>query len=171
MVPQPELSESARRAAVAYIKKFSGRFEEGSSEPPVPIGDPPPMGKDLVRLGKETYLRAECWKCHGKDAKGNGPSVEGMKDDWGAPIAPPDLTRRPLKVGNTPKALHRTIVIGIEGTPMPSYEDSLSEKEVWALVRFLESLVSKREWENMHSSTPEERRGFMILRHHGREIR
>ncbi|MEE9275898.1 MAG: cytochrome c, partial [bacterium] len=92
-------------------------------------------------------------------------------DEWGAPIAPPDLTRRPLKVSNTPKALHRIIGTGIEGTPMPSYEDSLSEKEVWALVRFLESLVPKREWENMHAATPEERRGFMILRHHGREIR
>lgn len=171
MVPQADLSEADRRAAVAFLKKFSDRFKDAPKEPPLSIPKPPPADGALLRLGRNVYQEAGCGKCHGADARGNGPSAKGLMDDWGAPIAPQDLTRRPLKVSNTPEALYRTIVAGVEGTPMPSYQDSLSEKEIWALVRFLESLVPASEWDNLHATLPEERRGFIVLRHHGGRVR
>lgn len=171
MVPQADLPEADRRAAVAFLKKFSDRFKDAPKEPPLPIPKPPPADGDLLRLGKNVYQESGCGKCHGLDTRGNGPAAQGLADDWGAPIAPQDLTRRPLKVSNTPEALYRTIVTGIEGTPMPSYQDSLSEKEIWALVRFLESLVPASEWDNLHATLPEERRGFIVLRHHGGRVR
>ncbi len=171
MVPQENLPEADRRAVVDYIKRFSKRFQDESAEPPVRIPEPPREGDDFLRLGGKIFEEAECWKCHGKDAKGRGPSAEGLVDAWGAPIAPPDLTRRPLKASNTAEALYRIILTGVEGTPMPSYQDALTGREIWALVRYLESLVPKPEWENMHATMPEERRGFVILRHHGGGIR
>jgi cytochrome c oxidase cbb3-type subunit 2 len=64
-----------------------------------------------------------------------------MKDDRELPIAVPDFTRWPLKRAYEPQALFRTIATGLSGTPMPSYSDALEPDEMWALVRYLESLA------------------------------
>lgn len=64
-----------------------------------------------------------------------------MKDSRDLPIVPADLTRRPLKRGSDTQETWKSIALGLDGTPMPSYADALEPGEIWALVFFLESLV------------------------------
>ena len=65
-----------------------------------------------------------------------------MKDARDLPIIPADLTRRPLKRGSDPQETWKSVALGLDGTPMPSYADSLEPHQIWAVVFFLESLVT-----------------------------
>jgi cytochrome c oxidase cbb3-type subunit I/II len=163
MVAQDDLPESERKAVVQYLKTFSQRFRTERPETPVPIPEPPPGTPALIARGRDVYQKAECFKCHGTGGRGDGPSADGMKDSWGYPIQPSDLTR-PLKRGSTPEAIYRTLVTGLDGTPMPSYEGALPDEELWALSFYVASLntgvLSERQ-------RREEGAGEMVLRMHG----
>ena len=82
----------------------------------------------------------QCATCHGDTGKGNGPSAPTLMDDFGHRIEPRDFTRGPLKVGDTPEDLYRTFMTGLNGTPMPSFADSIQPDEAWALVSYVRSL-------------------------------
>ena len=86
-----------------------------------------------------------------------------MRDDWGSPIRPGDLTWRPLKRGSSLEPIYLTIVTGLSGTPMPAYGDSLSPDDVWAIVYYLESLVPIERWLFPARLLGEERQGQMAL--------
>jgi cytochrome c oxidase cbb3-type subunit 2 len=163
MVAQDDLPEGERRAVIEYVKTLSERFRTEKPQAPVPISEPLPRTPELVSKGREVYTKAECFKCHGAEGRGDGPSAEGLKDSWGYPIQPTDLTR-PLKRGSTPEAIYRTVVTGLDGTPMPSYEGALSDDELWALSFYVASLntgvLSERQ-------RREEGAGQMVLRMHG----
>jgi hypothetical protein len=86
-----------------------------------------------------------------------------MRDDWGSPIRPGDLTWRPLKRGSSLEPIYLTIVTGLSGTPMPAYGDSLSPDDVWAIVYYLESLVPIERWLFPARLLGEERQGRKAL--------
>ncbi len=163
MIAQDDLPESERRAVVAYLKTFSERFESEKPQTPIPVPEPPPRTPELIAKGRELYEKAECFKCHGTKGRGDGPSATDLKDDWGYPIQATDLTR-PLKRGSAPEAIYRTMVTGLAGTPMPSYEGALSDEEFWALSFYVASLntgvLSARQ-------RREEAAGQHVLRMHG----
>lgn len=163
MVAQDDLPESERRAAVEYLKTFSDRFRAEKPQAPVPIPVAPPRTPELIAKGRNVYQKAECFKCHGAEGRGDGSSAEGMKDSWGYPIQLSDLTR-PLKRGSTPEAIYRTVVTGLDGTPMPSYEGALSGEELRALSFYVASLNSGVLSERQRR---EEGAGQMVLRMHG----
>jgi len=167
MIPQTHIPEAERQAVVAYIKTLSPRFGEEAPEAPITIPETPAQSGELIRKGRRVYDAAQCWECHGRTGRGDGPSAGQLKDDWGAPIRPTDLTRRPRKSGQSPQDLYRTIATGLNGTPMPSYSDSLSPEEIWWLVAYLESLPAKREAENLRRAVGEEPAGIMVERMHG----
>jgi mono/diheme cytochrome c family protein len=52
-------------------------------------------------------------------------------------VRPPDLTRRPLKSGPTAGDIVRTLLTGLDGTPMPSYYQVLEDDEIWDLAYWL----------------------------------
>lgn len=164
MVAQDDLSEEDRRAVVQYVKTFSPRFQKDRPESPMPIPKAPPRTKGLVAKGREIYQKAECGECHGRGARGDGPSAGQLKDEWGNPIRPADLTRRPFKGGSTPRDLFRTMVTGLGGTPMPSYRDALTDEELWALVYYVLSLSKDRLLEQ--AMVGEERMGRMVEEMH-----
>ncbi len=163
MVAQDDLPERERRAVVEYLKTFSDRFRAEKPQAPVPIPEAPPRTPEVIARGRDVYQKAECFKCHGTEGRGDGPSAEGMKDSWGYPIQPTDLSR-PLKRGSTPEAIYRTVVTGLDGTPMPSYEGALSEEELWALSHYVASLNAGVLSEGQQR---EEAAGQMVLRMHG----
>jgi cytochrome c oxidase cbb3-type subunit 2 len=163
MIGQDYLPEGERRAVVAYLKTFSERFESEKPQTPVPISEPPARTPELIAKGRELYQKAECFKCHGAEGRGDGPSGTDLKDDWGYPTSPTDLTR-PLKRGSTPEAIYRTVVTGLNGTPMSSYEGALSDEEFWALSFYVASLnTGMLSW----IQAREEQAGQMVLRMHG----
>jgi len=163
MVAQDDLPERERRAVVEYLKTFSDRFRAEKPQAPVPIPEAPPRTPELIAKGRDVYQKAECFKCHGTEGRGDGPSATDLKDDWGYPIQPADLTR-PSKRGSNPDDIYRTLGTGLDGTPMPSYEGALTDEEVWALSYYVASLNSGVLSERQRR---EEGAGEMVLRMHG----
>ena len=135
------LLESERRAVVRYIKTFSKRFQEEKPEPPIVIREEPPLSPESIAAGKQVYETAKCWECHGYTGKGDGPSAAKLQDDLGNPIRPYDFTNpEAFKCGSSAQDIYRTFTTGMDGTPMPSFTETLSEEQRWQLVHYVMSL-------------------------------
>ena len=112
------LSEEHRWSLVRFIKGFSDQFDEGV-EPPPRIPAEPGSSPELVREGRFVYEVLNCWQCHGMNGRGDGPSAGRLTDYKDRKIKPYDFTRgRPKSA----RYLYRTLVNGLDGTPMPAYE-------------------------------------------------
>jgi cytochrome c oxidase cbb3-type subunit 2 len=134
-----ELPDKDRLAVVAFVKTFSKRWKEETPEPPL-VASPPPARAELVAQGRELYARAKCWECHGESGRGDGPSAGHLKDDLDRAIRPTDLTRGQLKGGAQVVDVFRTMTNGLDGTPMPSFADTMSDAERWAISYYVLSL-------------------------------
>ncbi len=134
------LTNHERNDVVQYVKSLSPRFATDSQGQPIPIPPRPSFTPQLTEKGKEVWNRAQCAACHGATGKADVAAATSLRDDWGFPITPRDFTRGPLKVGDTPEDLYRAFMTGLNGTPMPSYADTLTPDDAWALVAFVRSL-------------------------------
>lgn len=128
-----EIPEKDRLAVITYIKTLSERWKTEKPEPPVPIADPPPASPELVAQGKELFVKAKCWECHGNEGRGDGPKAADLKDDFKFPIRPADFTKGQFKGGSSVVDVYRTMTTGLDGTPMPSFVDSMKDDERWAI--------------------------------------
>jgi cytochrome c oxidase cbb3-type subunit 2 len=166
MLAQLHLSQAETWAVAQYLKIFSSRFREEKPNQPIVILARPATSQSLIAIGKTMFKEAGCVSCHGSDGKGNDPSTKSLKDHWGYPIQPSDLTRKPFKSGSSPEDLYRTLSTGLDGTPMPSYADLLKPKEVWALAYYVLSIAKDatrgRGMMGMMNLVGEERLGMMI---------
>ena len=146
-----ELPLNDRLAVIQYIKyvlavdrsdpkKPYAYFTEEPPGPPLYIGQPPAPSSDIVAHGKEVWQNAKCWECHGQTGKGDGEKAAGLKDDFGFPVRPADLTSGQFKSGAGVEDIFRTMSTGLSGTPMPSFRDSLSEQDRWALAYYVLAL-------------------------------
>ena len=146
------LPDKDRLAVIQYIKQELAVdrsfdpdnpwrwFEQQTPPQPMYLVDPPAASKGLVAQGEQVWEEAKCWECHGHGGEGDGEKADELEDDWGFPIRPADLTLGLYKSGPNPDDIFRTIATGLNGTPMPSYIDSFSEQEIWALSYFVLSL-------------------------------
>jgi cytochrome c oxidase cbb3-type subunit 2 len=164
MIGRPDLGENERRAVIQYIKTFSSRFVEEKAGIPITVPPAPAKTPQLLQQGKLLYADAGCSDCHGTEGRGDGPSSKELKDDWGWPIRPTNLTWQPLKRGSDSTEQYRTVVTGISGTPMPAFGDSLSSQQVWALVYYVESFVPPDHRLNPDQLLGEEQQGWMAVR-------
>ena len=142
MLPQTHLSADDRWAVIQYLKGFSARFVNENPAEPMRLPPPPADLRTKRAQGRQVYADAGCVQCHGSEGRGNGPLASELRDAWGYSIRPADLTLRPLKGGSAPTDLYRTLSTGLNGTPMPSYHDALTEEERWALVAYVDSLAT-----------------------------
>jgi mono/diheme cytochrome c family protein len=154
MVPQNHLSDAEVAAVIAFVKSLSPRFATGQTPRVVAIPSPPAATPEAVARGARIYVKGECAECHGKDARGDGPSAKDLS------IKPSDLTRRPFKSGPTARDIVRTLVTGLDGTPMPSYHQTLDDDELWDLAYWLETRGAPPE------TTDDERAGWHVVRMH-----
>lgn len=94
--------------------------------PPVKaIPDPPPETPELLRVGRYTYLLAQCFACHGVGGRGDG-ARRIQADARGRRIEARNYrTSRLFKGGGTAPEIYRTIANGIGGTPMPVHSDDI----------------------------------------------
>jgi cytochrome c oxidase cbb3-type subunit 2 len=134
-----ELPDKDRLAVVAFIKTFSTRWQEEKPEPPL-VATAPPARAELTARGRDLYASAKCWECHGEQGRGDGPSAAHLKDDLDRPIRPTDLTRGQLKGGTHVADVFRTMTNGLDGTPMPSFADTMTDEERWAISYYVLSL-------------------------------
>ena len=99
---------------------------------------------ELTNAGCEKiYKDMKCWECHGNEGKGDGTKANDLKDDWGDKILPFNFTTGTLKRGSSPENVYLTFTTGLDGTGMPSYEDSLNEEDRWHLVSYTLKLMGK----------------------------
>ncbi len=138
MPSHKDLTRAQIEDVVEYIKSFSPRWTEELPGDVVEIGPPPKhVGtKASVQKGNEIYALMKCGECHGETGLGDGPSSANLKDDWGDRIVPFDFTSGPLKGGTRTEDLARTFLTGLDGTPMPSYDQTITLDQQWDLVSY-----------------------------------
>ncbi|MEW6324653.1 MAG: c-type cytochrome [Nitrospirota bacterium] len=136
------LKEQERRQLVHYVKTFSRRFARATEPPqPLTIGSRVSSSAESIEQGKELFRSIECFKCHGEEGRGDGPSAPELTDDWGFPIRPANLTKPwNFRGGHAPEELYRRLHAGVAGTPMPSFTDSLDNEKTWHLINYVMSL-------------------------------
>lgn len=137
------LSVEQRWHLVEYLKTLISRFAEEEILDPIIIGQPKPPYAESINVGRRLYIDLECWACHGMNGRGNGPSSYALKDDWGFPIVPADLTvPGNWRGGSLPQDIYRSIRVGIGGTPMPSWE-ALTEDQTWDITNYLLAIIDQ----------------------------
>jgi len=135
------LSNQMRADLVAYVKHFSERWKTEKPGAPIEIPAEPAVTADRIKAGQAVFQKLECWKCHGVEGRGNGPSADTLTDDQNRPIKPfnfYDQTR--FKCGTEDRDLYRIFMTGLDGTPMPSFADNVKPDEAWDLVLYLRTL-------------------------------
>jgi cytochrome c oxidase cbb3-type subunit I/II len=144
------LPEKDRLAIIQYIK-YELAVDRTATPPyvfyeaeppgaPMFFGNVPKPSKEQVARGREVWQQAKCWECHGQTGKGDGEKAATLKEDLGYSIRPADLTTGQFKSGADAEDIFRTMTTGLSGTPMPSYEQSISEADRWALSYYVLSL-------------------------------
>ena len=135
------LNDQDRANLVAFIKTFSTRWESDKSGTPINIPPESPASIESILHGRELFQKMECWKCHGPEGRGDGPSAATLTDSKNNPIRPYDFTTgESFKCGVSNHDLYRIFMTGLDGTPMPSFADNIKPEEGWDLVHFLRTL-------------------------------
>lgn len=143
MIGWPDFTDRDVANLIYYLKTFSPTFENPDFiDPPIAIPNKPPaFSTGSAELGRDVYERMECGACHGDQGRTDGSSAPTLLDDAENPICPANLAKRwTYRGGPTRKDIYRTFSTGMNGTPMPSYAESLSEEERWQLVDYVYSL-------------------------------
>ncbi len=142
------LTEPQRRQVIAYLKTFFADFSNPDFDPAkqlVEIKGEPSATPDIIARGKEVYQQAKCWECHGQAGRGDGPNAPTLKDDAGDRIVAADLTKGwRYKGGNTVRDIYIRMSSGINGTPMPSYLDTMRDEQRWEIAHYVRSLIREQ---------------------------
>lgn len=133
---------------VAYIKTFSSRWQSEKAGEPIKISSEPAVTGQSIAHGGELYQKMECWKCHGQQGRGDGPSAPTLTDSKEQPIRPYNFADAGndsrFKCGTTNEDLYRIFMTGLDGTPMPSFADVIQPSDAWDLVHYLRTLQPRR---------------------------
>ena len=139
------LLKQERADLVAYIKTFSSAFQEEKPGTPVEIPPEPPSTPESIQRGAQLFQTMNCWSCHGKEGRGNGPNASTLTDSRGFPITPFDFTSGSrFKCGETDADMFRDLVTGLDGTPMPSFDSAMNAEQRWDVVHYIRSLSTHK---------------------------
>jgi mono/diheme cytochrome c family protein len=114
-----------------------------------PLTPEPQNTQESIDAGARAFVQLSCFKCHGRDGRGN-KTLDVGKDDWGRIAYAADLTTGMLHGGRRPIDIYRRIHSGINATPMPAFAQPDSGKgetvtqrseTIWHLVHFITSVV------------------------------
>jgi mono/diheme cytochrome c family protein len=141
-------TKQQRADLVAYVKTFSPRWEKEKAGDPIKIPAEPAVTIESISHGKALFTKLECWKCHGPQGKGDGPSAATLTDSKDQPIRPYNFAAggddSRFKCGSTNQDIYKIFITGVDGTPMPSFADVIQPNDAWDLVHFLRTLQVKR---------------------------
>jgi cytochrome c oxidase cbb3-type subunit 2 len=141
-------SDQQRADLVAYLKIFSPRWDKEKAGEPIKIPAEPAVTIESISHGKALFTKLECWKCHGPQGKGDGPSAATLTDSKDQPIRPYNFAAggddSRFKCGATNQDVYKIFMTGVDGTPMPSFADTIQPNDAWDLVHFLRTLQVNR---------------------------
>lgn len=142
------LTNQNRIDLVAYIKTFSPRWQTEKAGDPIKVPPEPAVTMESITHGAELFQKMECWKCHGQQGRGDGPSAATLTDSKDQPIRPYNFADgrddSRFKCGSTNQDLYRIFITGLDGTPMPSFADVIQPNDAWDLVHYLRTLQIHR---------------------------
>ena len=138
----PNLSDQEVANIAYFLTTFSADFSNPENAPkPVDLPSAPRSTDETIAAGKKLFEDTGCIRCHGTLGRGDGPSAPTLKDDWGHPIHAANLAQSwTFRGGSTREDIFRTMSTGFNGTPMPSFSDSLSVEQRWAITDYIASL-------------------------------
>jgi mono/diheme cytochrome c family protein len=141
----PDLTDQQLSELAYYITTFSADFSNKDSVPkPIELPSAPRSTDETIAQGKKLYEETGCIKCHGTLGRGDGQSAPTLKDDFDHPIRAADLAQPwTFRGGGSREDIFRTMSTGFNGTPMPSFADSLTPEQRWAITDFIVSLSGR----------------------------
>lgn len=135
------LTDHDRIDLVAYVKHFSPRWLKEQPGTPIEIPKEPEPTADRIKAGQALFQRLECWKCHGVEGSGNGPSADTLTDDENHPLKPFNFhDSEKFKCGTGDWQMYKDFMTGLDGSPMPSFADNVKPDEAWDLVFYMRTL-------------------------------
>jgi mono/diheme cytochrome c family protein len=136
-----ELTDQNRADLVAFIKTFSPRWKTEKAGDSIPVPSEPKLTLESIKHGQQLFQKLECWKCHGQEGRGDGPSASTLTDSNDQPIRPYNFAAGSrFKCGTTNSDIYKIFMSGVDGTPMPSFADVVKPDEAWDLVHYLRTL-------------------------------
>jgi mono/diheme cytochrome c family protein len=165
-----DMGEGQLEAVTQYIKTFAPQVWEDKNrklgEYIVPTKDPFGLAhrSAAIEKGKEVYHAvAQCQSCHrayvSKTEMGsiyqkvNGETldlaslgedlyqVKLQPSEHGVNGLPPDFTWHEIRSAKTEEELYVRLVAGVGGSSMPSWKDTLSDDQIWAVSYYVKSLM------------------------------
>ena len=147
------LTDKERMQVVQFVKTklvtdrdFQDPDEEFNA---ITMGKQVASSKESIEKGRTVFMKTgKCVECHGNEGRGDGNATQN--DEWGFPILPADLQKCWNFRGNradpyNPANVFREVSTGLNGTPMPSFVDTLTEEDRWHVANFVISLCPKKE--------------------------
>jgi mono/diheme cytochrome c family protein len=135
------LTAQNRADLIAFIKTFSARWKNEKSGDSINVPPESKLTVESIKHGQELFQKLECWKCHGQEGRGDGPSASTLTDSNDQPIRPYNFSvGSRFKCGATNQDLYKIFMTGLDGTPMPSFADVIKPDDAWDLVHFLRTL-------------------------------
>jgi mono/diheme cytochrome c family protein len=146
------LTEQQRHQVVAFVMNDlvkDRNFQDTENEEfhVIDYGKQISTSDESIKRGKDVFMnKGKCVECHGDEGRGDGNKTQ--KDEWGFPIFPADLHKCWNFRGNredpyNPKNVFREVSTGLNGTPMPSFADTLTPEQRWDVANFVISLCPK----------------------------
>jgi mono/diheme cytochrome c family protein len=146
LAEQAEFDDQIDEAKVPeMVADIVSKWQAARSQVVYPESPMPIFTQANVEQGKAAFLSIGCSKCHGDDGRGMMASNVGT-DAWGNPTKAADLTSGMLRGGTEALDIYRHIEAGINGTPMPSFKDTLKAKPetAWNLVSYVSHVAEIR---------------------------
>jgi len=139
------LTDQQRADMVAFIKTFSPRWAKEKPGDVINVPAETPVSVTSIKHGQELFQKLECWKCHGPEGRGDGPSASTLTDSNDQPIRPYNFAAGSrFKCGVSNRDLYKIFMTGVDGTPMPSFADVIKPEDAWDLVHYLRTLQVNR---------------------------
>ena len=140
------MPDDEKEKVIAYIKSLSDKWKKGKPERRfAEVVVPDFVGTaDSVKKGEKLYTEI-CLVCHGE--KGGKPEPTFLLR-WNGEESR-DLTRpanfnyRVIKRGPKVEDIYLSLTAGVEGTPMLSFADLLSDNDRWHLTSYILNLMGK----------------------------
>ena len=136
------LNDTERRALARHVLAFAPPSRPTAGSLNVPFFNWRPA---LAARGEQAYVRAGCAKCHGEDGRGEGwrPKQEGPTGE----VAPTNLTEPwSFRGGAQIDDIALRILGGIDGSPMPSFADSVSRNDALVIAAYVLTLGREPIW-------------------------
>jgi len=156
------------------LQRVHDAWKQAEYQVILPLTAQPKMTDETILAGRRAFLSRGCSKCHGEQGRGQTewlshefiaaqearPEAEREKinyDVWGQPAPAADLTAGMLHGGRRPIDIYRRIYAGINGTPMPAFEQALAAdpETFWHLVHYVLSVVEGRKVEGLENIVAE----------------